>query len=951
MNIKRKIALLLAVVMILSSITVTVFAEEEPITKDDEQIHYIDENGDDAVIPANAQIINITEDNMPTDWSVANGWYVVSGNVNYWESVVTINGTANLLLLDGATLRFREYYHYYETYDFGFRISTGQVLNIFGQSNGEEVGQLICTRFYDEMDGRHLGTINFNSGRFTGRITGIGGNITINGGIVDATGYCNDDGDIGFPAIGAASETGELPAITINGGIVTAKGGYDSWYYFGNSGWYYGVAIGGYGYSGDDAHENNPGTITINGGTVTTSSSSANNNYTNGCGFGKAYVNDYSQISLVINGGVVVDNCGSSVHDLTIGWTHYSDSYTFKGVSRTGTTIFTSPFVIQGTLVEVDESNFQNHTIVPPPLSVTFIVGKDTVYDSQLVFYGQFATEPIPPRSEGEHFVAWLYGGQQFDFDTPIVENTILYASFDANEPISYLVYNENGEPSEAVCDYYNYLYSGDTELSNFTYSVEENIVTDERIVVDGTVNLIIRDGASLTASDGITVMPGSTLNIYGQAEGTGILNATAVSSGFAGIGGTKADECGAINIHGVVINATGSSQNEPAAGIGGGYHMANGTVNIYAGEITASGGMYGNLAAAGIGGGDSGEGGTINIFGGIIDAHGGATNSSYGGAGIGGGSSAAGGVIIISGGEVTTVGGKNAAGIGGGDSANGGTITITGGVVNASSGPNGKGIGAGKGASSATIELSWTSAYDSITASSYNGTVSIISDFMLYGTQTYATITNIDGTTIVPCFTVTIEAGENSTLSVVASIPGGEEVAIESGSAVPALTVLHISADCPELYELIEQPDGEIIVTENTYLHTTAALIPWFDLTINYIYSNGSIAAPVYTAHLMRDTVYNVATPVIAHYDADITMVEGTLTSDTAITVVYSLRMGDIDDDGEVTAIDALHIMRYVIELELFEDIEIQVADMNGDGIVNASDALFVLRKAMGIV
>ena len=246
---------------------------------------------------------------------------------------------------------------------------------------------------------------------------------------------------------------------------------------------------------------------------------------------------------------------------------------------------------------------------------------------------------------------------------------------------------------------------------------------------------------------------------------------------------------------------------------------------------------------------------------------------------------------------------------------------------------------------------FAWTSAYDSITSSSYNGTVSIISDFMLYGTQTYATTANIDGTTIVPCFTITFEAGENSTLSIVASIPGGEMVTIESGSVVPALTILHITADCSELYELIEQPEQEIVVTENIYLHTTAALIPWFDLTINYVFPNGETAAPTYTAHLMRDTAYNVATPVLAHYDADITMAEGSLTSDTVITVTYSLRLGDIDDDGDIDAVDALYIMRYVIELELFEDLEIEVADINADGVVNASDALFVLRKAMGIV
>ena len=45
------------------------------------------------------------------------------------------------------------------------------------------------------------------------------------------------------------------------------------------------------------------------------------------------------------------------------------------------------------------------------------------------------------------------------------------------------------------------------------------------RIKVNGTVNLILRDGATLTASAGITTT-GATLNIYAQSAGTGALTA-----------------------------------------------------------------------------------------------------------------------------------------------------------------------------------------------------------------------------------------------------------------------------------------------------------------------------------------------------------------------------------------------------------------------------------------
>ena len=54
------------------------------------------------------------------------------------------------------------------------------------------------------------------------------------------------------------------------------------------------------------------------------------------------------------------------------------------------------------------------------------------------------------------------------------------------------------------------------------------------RITVNSTVNLILRDGATLTASAGITTTD-ATLNIYAQSAGTGALTATG-STGCAGI-------------------------------------------------------------------------------------------------------------------------------------------------------------------------------------------------------------------------------------------------------------------------------------------------------------------------------------------------------------------------------------------------------------------------------
>ena len=108
------------------------------------------------------------------------------------------------------------------------------------------------------------------------------------------------------------------------------------------------------------------------------------------------------------------------------------------------------------------------------------------------------------------------------------------------------------------------------------------------RIKVNGTVNLILRDGATLTANAGITTT-NATLNIYAQSAGTGALIATGSnggneSGGSAGIGGVSGEYAN-----------------------GG----AGGNVNIYGGTVTATGGngyQYYCGGGAGIGGGGAGD-------------------------------------------------------------------------------------------------------------------------------------------------------------------------------------------------------------------------------------------------------------------------------------------------------------------------------------------------------
>lgn len=202
-------------------------------------------------------------------------------------------------------------------------------------------------------------------------------------------------------------------------------------------------------------------------------------------------------------------------------------------------------------------------------------------------------------------------------------------------------------------------------------YVVNGNETVSNRIIVTGTANLILRDGAVLRAEKGITAAGTSTLNIFGQEAGTGKLIADTVGKDAA-IGGDEGTVSGGdIVIHGGVIKA--SSGNNGTAAIGGAYLGDGCNLTILGGSITAAS----DGSGAGIGGGQSAAGGNIVIYDGSVEA------SSYAGAGIGGGIYGNGGNLIIYGGNVT---GTSSTGVGfGGDLSGGsGSVAIRGGEVTA---------------------------------------------------------------------------------------------------------------------------------------------------------------------------------------------------------------------------------------------------------------------------
>ena len=236
-------------------------------------------------------------------------------------------------------------------------------------------------------------------------------------------------------------------------------------------------------------------------------------------------------------------------------------------------------------------------------------------------------------------------------------------------------------------------------------YLVEGHVIIPTRIIIDGTVNLILADNAFLDIRGGIRLEQPNHLIIWGQSiptDGWTYLDPPAVGRllALAGAGSGGA--------------ATSGSN---SAGIGSNHSPANQPAPIPAGTLTINGGRVearGSNHGAGIGGGGNltqagiavgGSGGTLNINGGVVRAIGGGQVQNSPGAGIGGGGGVgglsrggAGGIINIAGGYVYATGGslipassaaRSATGIGPGGQAAGSQhsepaadITVTGDAI-----------------------------------------------------------------------------------------------------------------------------------------------------------------------------------------------------------------------------------------------------------------------------
>ena len=739
---------------------------------------------------------------------------------------VTVTGEVHLILGNNTLL----------TASKGISVLEGNSITIYQQPLGEddEMGRLSATgtdhcagiggnEGLQKSNGSYTeaqqkagfsGQITINGGNITASGSnwgaGIGGGnfgktepITINGGVVNATG-----GSLGA-GIGAGVHY-SCDEITINGGTVVAQGG----------GAAPGIGAGARNAAVRTVEPGPDGNIYIYGGTVTATGGSYNTSaYGAGIGGGANYINSTSGFgnvsSITISGGNVTATGAGSAAGIGGGAGTYgtgtAETITISGgtinaSSASGSGIGGSADTKTGTLTLAwasDAPDEHNPIITSTSYSVSAVQYADAAKTFQL--------DVVPSALTTDQIAAFT-------------ETTTIYPF--AGEAVVYLDVNvdrtdTHSHPvttSEETCAIYTTVTASTTafdgSLNDGWYVADGAVTVSSRITVTGDVKLILKNGSTLTAQEGIGVAPGQSLTIYQQPEDgktTGKLIARAAAGSLnAAIGGSNT-ATGTIVINGGTIDATSRSDDAVSTGscgaaIGGGSDKAGGTIIINGGTVNAvveistvvgdnraaaigSGGSWqssasgknrnnstrieinggtvtaiGGRHSAGIGGGELYQGGTIDIYGGTVTSTG-----KMGGAGIGGGYDSDAGTISIYGGTISATAAvaynsKKGAGIGCGcyDKGGGyrGSIYISGGTINASSWDGGHGIGNGNSnrTSGTAINLDWTKdTFDSteITADGYMGTVTFIKPYIRKADKVLAKKSNMDDVTIIPGFAV----------------------------------------------------------------------------------------------------------------------------------------------------------------------------------------------------
>ena len=621
---------------------------------------YIDADGVEQTAPL---CITIDDTDPETYAFEDGGWYVVKSNVAFTNVALTVSGNVNLILADGATMTVTNATTSGQ-YRAGISVPDGKWLTIYGQREG--MGELVVSAGYRSAG---IGTIGVASGSAakSGNVTIYGGRITVTGGQYAA--------GIGGGGAGSTRTGGSGGDVTVYGGFVTATGGQNATGigggYRASSQGTLDVAAGlSCVTNGTTVTISEPVELTqsvsalengvegaattwnlaetIEGGVAPYTFSGeapAGFSFTEAgvLTLGEAKGGDYTITLTVTDSGskrfvqttnftwtVTILNAPKTItykdgeETLNLAPAQYNPgvAVTLPTPTKVGydfggwytNSVFEGEAVTEVATTETEDLTFYSKWTATV-YTITYMDGDTAIEGLAPTTYTVEAAATLPETAEktGYGFYGWFdnsatTGDEVTEIALGSTGDKVFYAKWGLPWTRADYIDADGSEASERCVVVTS---STRTLEGGNWYAVTENTTISGTLTVNGSVNLILADGATLTVSGGstqynagIAVPTDSSLTIYAQSAGRGAIVATGAARG-AGIGGSGSAgaSCGTVTIYGGQINATGGQY---AAGIGGagagrgGTGGNGGTVTVNAGTVTATGGT----GSTGIGGG-----------------------------------------------------------------------------------------------------------------------------------------------------------------------------------------------------------------------------------------------------------------------------------------------------------------------------------------------------------
>ncbi len=477
--------------------------------------------------------------------TMSDGWYVLNGD-KATGNAVTIKGKVNLILADNSCLHANN----------GIYITKDSELIIWAQSNNKEgnTGKIVA----HPENGPGIGAVR----------DVVGGNLTINGGIIDAQG-----GKYAAGIGGGRGEKSGFGNITINNGFVYATGGeYGAGIGRGQRNWSFGV-------------------ITIGGGEV----NATGGRFGAGIGGGE----DRGTPPVIINGGTVDAKTGGSAAGIGGGYYGNQDGkVTINGgtVNAVG-----APVGIGGGCIDLFA-----------------VFNKPKLNGAEVeINGGNVTTTGIGSGEEGTNGPITINGGT---VNSTVTKGAAIGAEGDQKSPITI-----NGGVVNAKMD-----GTGSSIFSDGVGIGSGGEDAGEININGGTVTAVATGGAGIGGAEhkgGVATAGGRGGNVTIKG---GTVTAIALGKS-AGIGGGESAAGGTVTITGGTVIASGGSADNTlvlmgsyGAGPASDGAFASGasstaTQMLITGIVMAA--TSGDVGGAGIGGGYKGDGANVKITGGTVIA------------------------------------------------------------------------------------------------------------------------------------------------------------------------------------------------------------------------------------------------------------------------------------------------------------------------------------------